>query len=191
MQALQVVVVEATGLTPEDKVIYMLLGGMIGFVFGYVVRALRAIEKKVDHVDEQVSDNGEKGAMPRWLTLRFIVLALVVGFTAWAAFQTSLINQKLTDTVVCLKTHNLRQAAALTARDNVVITGTRSEIDLWLKYEDLYKIAKKDPSKGPKLQEELNTQIVEHRKNLQGSIATRELLPYANPDFIIECEEDS
>lgn len=71
----------------SERVIWFLIGVAIGFVLGYIVRALRNIERKLD----------DKG----FTTNRFVMnvaMALVLALTVWATVSTQLTNNRVQDT---------------------------------------------------------------------------------------------
>ena len=76
----------------NDRLTYLILGCLIGFVVGYVVRSLRDIKEELDEVDDMVKDidnkrkRDERGIVRTVLAMR-VSLALVVILTAFAAFQ--------------------------------------------------------------------------------------------------------
>lgn len=73
-----------------ERLIWLGVGGFIGFVLGYMVRSLHSIEEKVDHMDEVINEGkpskrGDDGFMRHPLVADAMVL-VVVFITAWAAF---------------------------------------------------------------------------------------------------------
>lgn len=176
---------------------WMLLGMAIGFVLGLIVARLRAIEEKVDTVDEHVKKpRDEWGFMriPVVADVLYILALLVVLWGAYAAHQAS--NEvedtqgELKHTVGCIEQYNTRQGEALSGRDASVKAGTRSEIELWTKYAKLYAQAKSDPTKIPQLQEALNRAILSHRQALIETQDTRDDHPYPPPNVLQDCKEN-
>lgn len=181
----------------DERLGWIALGCVLGFILGYIVRSLRDIEEVVHDMDDIVREqnekpkrkrNGEKGLVRKPLLLDFALL-LVVCLTVWASFQTAAVNEQLNRTLDCLTKHNTKQGTALKGRDRAITEGTESEIKLWARYGKLYKIAKSDPSKIPVLQEKLNKSIKAHKNDLIRLQKTRENLPYAKPDINEECED--
>lgn len=77
-----------------DRMFFMLIGGCIGFVFGYIVRSLREIKDEL-HVDEHLEKKrNEKGTL-KVPSLSSIALFIVVLLTAYAAFM----SQRASDAV--------------------------------------------------------------------------------------------
>lgn len=71
-----------------ERAIYMLIGGAMGFVAGYIVRYLREIKEKVDKVGEIVErDNRDERGFVRFPIIADIALLAVVVLTVWAAFS--------------------------------------------------------------------------------------------------------
>jgi hypothetical protein len=81
-----------------DRIVFLLIGGFIGFVLGYLVRSVRAIKEEI-HVMENKIDkrNVEHGAARTDLLMR-IGLLLVVLLTAYSAFSTQRANNASRDT---------------------------------------------------------------------------------------------
>ena len=173
----------------SERLLYLLLGGFIGFILGYIVRYLQVIKEELDEVDQQVKDiRGEGGFMRKPVIADIVVLLLVV-ISAGAAFQTARVNSRLTDTVECIVDYNNHQSLAVASRDRAHEDETAAEIRLWTKYAELYALAKSDPSKIPAAQEQLNKAIAAHRTALVKLQDRRDDFPYANPDFIRNCRK--
>lgn len=180
-----------------ERMLWLAIGCFIGFVLGYIVRSLHDIKEKVEHVEETVLevdqknskwDQNDKGFMRHPLAAD-IAMILVLGVTIFAAFSTSKVNAELQRTIDCITNHNVSQSGALKSRDGKIKAGTQSEIDLWARYEKLYKTAKKEPKKIPALQEILNKAIIKHKEHLIELQETREEHPYPKPDVLSNCEE--
>lgn len=171
---------------------WLVFGMAIGFVLGFIVAQLRSIEKKVETVDEHFkqSKEDERGFMRIPLVadvLYFLVLVIVV----WSAIASQKTSNEVEVTQDCIKLYNERQAAVLKGRDEAIQAGTQSEIDLWVKYERLYKIAKEDPKKIPALQDALYKAIIKHRESLEELQSVRETFEYPPSDVIENCEENN
>jgi hypothetical protein len=172
-----------------ERAIFILIGGGIGFVLGYITAQLRKIEEDVTEVlDIEHNKKSESGKMRR-PSMTQLGLFLVVLLTVYASFQAAWANEELDRTVTCVVVYNEDQGNALDGRDKAVKDGVQSEIDLWLSYEKLYKLATSDPSKTQQVQEQLNKDIIEHRKELQEVQKTRNANPYPDPNFITTCKE--
>lgn len=82
----------------DDRLFYMFLGGVIGFVFGYIVRVLREIKGEIEKEEELLKKfTREEGIMrlPNWRSIRKIkpkdlALFLVICLTAYAAFASQI-----------------------------------------------------------------------------------------------------
>jgi len=71
----------------DDRLGFLILGGMIGFILGYIVRSLRDIKEELDEVDELVKDrfkNRDEGGFIN-STLGNVALLIVLGLTVFAA----------------------------------------------------------------------------------------------------------
>lgn len=86
----------------DDRLQYLLIGMIVGFVLGYLVRLTREIKEELDEVDEIVKkelgnghrDKDQAGFM-RVPWAANIAILLVVGFTAYASF----VSQKASNDV--------------------------------------------------------------------------------------------
>lgn len=183
-----------------ERVVFLIIGGAVGFILGYIVARLREIKEEVDEVlsyekrdHEGIDDEnrGERGAV-RLPSFGTVALILVLSLTVWASFQTARVNSELDRTLRCLTEYNTSLGEALRGRDDAIQSGTQSEIDLWTLYEDLYVEAqevKEDPVQLEKLQMELNKAIVKYRDDLIVLQKARQVRPYPEPDIAAECEE--
>lgn len=88
-----------------DRLLWLLLGCFIGFVFGYIVRSLREIKEEVDEIvenkrktstgdDPETYEQNERGSFS-WELASRISLFVVVSLTIWAAF----VSQKASNDV--------------------------------------------------------------------------------------------
>lgn len=95
----------------SERIGWLILGCLIGFALGYIVRSLREIKDELDEVDELVKERldgdrrdrktpkrgrGEDG-LARYPLLLDIALILVIGLTVFAAFSTQQTNNDLRD----------------------------------------------------------------------------------------------
>jgi len=179
-----------------DRLMWLLLGCLIGFVLGYIVRSLQDIKEKVDEIDEVVTDApskwepNERGFMrlPRFAELS---LLLVIALTVWASFATARVNAQLNNTIDCITNYNVHQSTALKLRDKSIRAGTSSEIQLWTEYGKLYALAEKDPSTIPAAQKKLSQAVAAHRDSLTDIQSVREAYPYAQPDILKNCKKEN
>lgn len=171
-----------------ERVIFLAIGGGIGFILGYIVALLRETKEEVHEVlDMEKHRNDERGAV----SLNTVAVVLVVLLTAVAAFATAKVNSRLDETLSCITQYNVHQGEALNSRDKAIKAGTDSEIELWTKYGQLYAQAKKDPTKIPQAQEALNQAIMSHRDALEETQASRFRNPYPNPNVLQDCKENA
>ena len=178
-----------------DRLLWMAVGGALGFVLGYIVRSLKDIRKRVEHMEDVVTNdepgNGrhrEDGFMQHRYVADAMVL-LVVILSVFASFQTARVNSELEHTLSCIYEYNKDYGGAIKSRDRSIKNGTQSEINLWLRYEVLYQEAQDKPKRIPRLQEELNKAIKQHRASLEQLQDTRDAFPYPNPNILENCEE--
>lgn len=80
-----------------ERIIFLAIGVAIGFVLGYIVRALREVRIELEHkVDKD-------GGRIRNETLMKISLFLVVGLTAYSAFQSQVASNHVSDNQVTIQ----------------------------------------------------------------------------------------
>lgn len=82
----------------DDRITYLVLGGLIGFIVGYFTRSLRSIEQHVDHVDQIVTKRDEEDGVMQTPTIANMVLLAVLVLTVWAAFSSQSASNKVTST---------------------------------------------------------------------------------------------
>lgn len=171
-----------------ERVIFLAIGGGIGFILGYIVALLRETKEEVHEVlDMEKHRHDERGAV----SLNTVAVVLVVLLTALAAFATAKVNSRLNETLSCITQYNVHQGQALNTRDRAIKRATNSEIALWTKYAKLYALAKSDPTKIPEAQEALNQAIMSHRAALVETQASRFDHPYPNPNVLQDCKENA
>lgn len=86
-----------------DRLIWLALGGTIGFVLGYIVRSLHEIKEKVEHVDKIVSpeskweQKNDSGFM-RFPIVADLCLLLALFLTVWASFASQHASNQVKET---------------------------------------------------------------------------------------------
>lgn len=83
----------------DDRLFYTLLGSLIGFVLGYVVRTLQDIRDELSSLDENVKkttelDRANDGFL-RYPVFANVALFLVLALTAFAAFASQRANNEV------------------------------------------------------------------------------------------------
>lgn len=80
----------------DDRLWYLLLGCLIGFVLGYITRALRDIKEELQEVEHVVRKKDERGFM-RYPLVADLALILVVVVTVYAAFASQKASNDVKD----------------------------------------------------------------------------------------------
>ena len=85
-----------------ERLEWLILGCLIGFVLGYIVRTLRDIKEELDEVDEIVKqdhhiENQERGSI-HTPTAAGVMLIVVVLITVWAAFASQKASNEVKST---------------------------------------------------------------------------------------------
>lgn len=73
-----------------ERLMYLAIGGFVGFVLGYIVKGLREIKEELDEVDDIVkgrdhNPHRDEGTL-RSPSLNSVALFVVVGIVFWSAF---------------------------------------------------------------------------------------------------------
>ena len=143
----------------------LLVGCVIGFILGYIVRSLREIKAKVEKVDEHIMNtkpHGDDGfTTPGWL--QNIALLVVVAITAWSAFasqhnsntissQSDSIQsqQDASDKLVaCNQQYLAATIAALNARTTFSQEQSAANVSLQKSLSNLVTLSLRTPPLGP------------------------------------------
>lgn len=190
-----------------ERLIFFMLGGGVGFIFGFVAAHLRVIEKKVDAVKKEVHevdlivkgekkrederDRNDEGAF-RIPSATNVMLVVVLAITLFAAFSSAQNNNNLDRTVYCLTKYNESQGQALSTRDEAIHIAARAEIQLWGLYNRLYNegsLPNTSEERVQELQDTLAKAISDYRLTLIESQSVREAYEYEEPNFLSNCEK--
>ena len=146
----------------DDRLGFLLLGGAIGFILGYIVRSLREIKEELDEVDEIVKrrDHGgnDRGAVSLRLveqTALVVVLILVV-YAAFASQVASNNSEKAQNDLksqqefvarvsVCNKIYLSKALSALNERTTYSEAQVNSNVDLQTSFSKLLGILLHQP----------------------------------------------
>jgi hypothetical protein len=80
----------------DERVFYLIVGGVIGFALGWLAHAIRNIEEKVIEVDEIVKKDHDEGGFLNGKITEIALLAVVL-LTVFAAFSSQLTSNKVED----------------------------------------------------------------------------------------------
>lgn len=82
----------------DDRVWYLLLGCLIGFVLGYITRALRDIKEELEEVEHVITERrkDERGFM-RYPIAADVAMILVLMLTVYAAFASQQASNDVKD----------------------------------------------------------------------------------------------
>jgi len=84
----------------NDRIGWLIVGCVVGFVIGYLVRSLREVKEELDEVKHTVDSHehalDERGSF-KLPEFRNVVLLLVVGITVYAAFASQLASNNVRD----------------------------------------------------------------------------------------------
>lgn len=135
-----------------DRAMMLVIGGLIGFVFGYIVARLRVIKDELDEVKEELDEvvetthdhprpeetrgRSERGSMKR-PTVPGVALLIVVLLTAWAAFtsqrathETQETQEQVVKLAVCNQEFLGKTILALNERTTYSGDATEANVDL-------------------------------------------------------------
>lgn len=79
----------------DERIFYFILGGVIGFILGFMTRKNDEIKQELDEVHEIVKRDRDEHGMYRHPVALNISLVLVLCLSVWASFATSRVNSEL------------------------------------------------------------------------------------------------
>lgn len=82
----------------NDRLVYLLIGVGIGFILGYITKALRNIEEELHEVDENVKKVKDEGGFIRFPIFANLALVTVLVVAVWASFAAEKNNDALVET---------------------------------------------------------------------------------------------
>lgn len=82
----------------DERIGWLLLGCMIGFALGYIVRSLREIKEEIQEVDKTVKRARNEEGFMRNPIVADVALLLVIVLTVWAAFASQKASNDIQDT---------------------------------------------------------------------------------------------
>lgn len=157
----------------DERLTWLLIGCAIGFIVGYLVRAvqaLREIKEELDHVDdcvkkclqdrgdvEETRDKDDRGAAPPYFGQ--VALALVVLLTAYAAFSAqqsandSAANQQQIERVaVCTQATLSNTVNALNERTTYTVAQAEANIELQRSQTEFLAVVVTEPEPSDAIQ---------------------------------------
>lgn len=134
----------------DDRLQYLLLGIVIGFVLGYLVRLVKDIKEELDEVDtivKRIEHHDDESGFMRYPWIANIAILLVVGLTAYASFVSQKASNEVADAqeqqeqVVACNQMVLAQALeALNERSTYTTGMATSNIELQQSQSDFFTI---------------------------------------------------
>lgn len=120
-----------------ERLEWLILGCIIGFILGYIVRTLREIKEELDEVDEIVKNDrnisgSERGAL-HGPTAAGVMLLIVVALSVWASFS----SQKASNDVQSTQD----QLAQVTSCNKDYLSRTISVINARTRYAQRQAVA--------------------------------------------------
>jgi hypothetical protein len=149
-------------MTFDSRVGWWVLGCVIGFIVGYIVRSLREINAKVDEVKDHVAkkDPDDDGVTRRDI-INNIALFLVVLLTIWAAFTSQQTSNSERATVSCTEKFLAKTIIALNARTSFTLAQAKANAALQKAQLDFLGSYVQDPSSPPQQRRDaLRTYVV-------------------------------
>lgn len=178
----------------------LLLGCVIGFILGYIVRSLREIKAKVDRVDKHVTEKAPRGddgfTTPEWL--KNIALLIVVAITAWSAFASQHNSNEIKKSsddrdkiVACNQLYLTATIAALNARTTFTQQQSASNVELQKSLSNLVTLSLRTPPLGPDAARavvEGFSAALKHFLDLSAKSADKvDKNPYPTPTAFLDC----
>lgn len=139
-----------------DRIGWLVLGSVIGFLFGYIVRYLQEIKEELHEVDEimreHVAEDNTEAGWARTPMLMDIALAVVVILTVWAAVSSQIASRGVKETQANLRVvsacnqHYLVQTVeALHERTTFTKDQAQANIELQKAQSDYFRFLLKKP----------------------------------------------
>lgn len=82
----------------DDRVTYLILGMAVGFILGYITKALREIKEEIKQVDKTVKRQRNERGFMRFPLVADAMLLVVLSITVYAAFSSQKVSNDVTDT---------------------------------------------------------------------------------------------
>lgn len=118
-------------MTFDERLGWLLLGCLIGFVLGYITRFLKEIKEELDEVDEMMKRHDEHGYARPYFLMDLLLFGVVL-LTVWAAFASQRASNSIEDTQAklarisyCNQEYLSKTIAALNERTNA----TQDQVD--------------------------------------------------------------
>jgi hypothetical protein len=141
----------------DDRLGFLLLGGAIGFILGYIVRSLREIKEELDEVDAIVKRRDHGGNDRGAVSLRLVeqsALVVVLILVVYAAFSSQVASnnsnnaqdnfksqqQVLARVTTCNKVYLSKALSALNERTTYSEAQVNSNVDLQTSFSQLLGI---------------------------------------------------
>lgn len=136
----------------DDRLSYLLLGMLVGFVLGYITKALREIKEEIGHVDETVKRQKNERSFMRFPLVADAMLLVVLGITVYAAFSSQKTNNELSDTqdyiariTFCNQEYLAGTIAALNERTTYSTEQARANVKLQIEQGELLAFLLTEP----------------------------------------------
>lgn len=120
-----------------ERLGYLMVGCLIGFILGYIVRSLRDIKEELDEVADEMKHNRNEDGIVRNPIVLDIALLLVVVLTVWASFSSQKASNDIQDTqdqllrvTTCTKTTLTKTVEALNQRTTYTQDQTEANVNL-------------------------------------------------------------
>lgn len=191
----------------DERFWYLILGGVLGFIVGYVVRSLRDIKEELHEVDEIIKrdhrnhdrDESGKVQMDRHM-FNNIALVVVIGICVWAAFSTQKTNNELEETQAyvaqsteCNQEMLFRVIDAVNQRTTYTVSADASNVKLQEAQSEFFKIILHRPPYDALTREEAaRTYFEALKKFLDLTAKTGEKIednPYPTVEEFVACLE--
>ena len=189
----------------DDRLFYILIGGFIGFVAGYVVRTLQDIRDEMNTLNREVRDPSLKGDVDDGFlrypifanTLLFIVLAM----TAFAAFASQkaandveAAQAKIENVTQC--NHDILTETILALNERTTYTRNQSDanVDLQKAQADMLRVLLREPPR-PELEQDEAAQayfqaLVKFLETVDDAEITSESTDYPTVGDLQSCSEE-
>lgn len=116
---------------------WMLMGCIIGFMCGYIVRSLRELKDQVEQVEQHVKEKSKDEGFVRNALVLDMALILVIALTVWASFSSQKSSNDvkntqatLTNITICNQQYLSKTISALNSRTQYSQQQADANVDL-------------------------------------------------------------
>lgn len=183
----------------SDRLELLMIGCFVGFILGYIVRALREIKEELHDVDTIIHKARERDEEGSWRHPDFttILLLVVVAITAYAAFASQRATNQVKDVqavhaqvTLCNKQYLEKTIVALNSRTGSIEARADANLQLQIAQNTFFTTILKHPNNDQLEFKAFHVYIDAQNHFIHTSIAAKEHLqenPYPTAQELDSC----